>query len=269
MQQDVRVGLALGGGFARGMAHLGVLQVLAGHGIPIHCVAGCSAGALVGAMFCAGLDPRVMQRAAQTMNWRDLVRLRLRRDGILDSTGLERFLHTHVGELDFADLKIPFVAACTDLVTGEEALLAAGSIASAVRASSAFPGLFLPVEVNGRKLVDGGMLNNVPVRPCRKLGADVVIAVNLGASRPGSAPPRNMIGILLHSLGMLQRPQIEQHLSEADVVIEPDLGDFSISDLTRQREMVAVGREATRAKLPQILAVIEGARARLAPVSTD
>jgi NTE family protein len=262
-QTDVRVGIALGGGFARGIAHLGVLQVLVNYGVPIHYVAGCSAGALVGAMFCAGLDPRIMQRVALKMNWRALVRLRLRRDGILDSSGLERFLRVHIGDPTFADLKVPFLAACTDLLTGEEVLVREGSVATAVRASAAFPGLFLPVKLGGRTLVDGGMLNNVPVRPVRTMGADVVIAVDLGASRPDAPAPKNMVGILLSALSLLQRPQIDQHLQEADVVIQPDLCDYGVSDLTRQREMVAVGREAARQALPAIWGAIARARARL------
>lgn len=268
MPQEVRIGLALGGGFARGIAHLGVLQVLVNHGIPIHYVAGCSAGALVGAMFCSGLDPRLMQRAAQNMNWRSLVRLRLRRDGVLDSSGLERFLHEHIGTPTFADMKVPFLAACTDLITGDEVLVTEGSVAMAVRASAAFPGLFVPVNLGGRTLVDGGMLNNVPVRPVRRMGADVVIAVDLGATRPDAPRPENMVAILLSALNLLQRPQIDQHLQEADVVIQPDLCEFGVSELDRQREMVIIGREAAREALPRIYAAIEAAQARREAMST-
>lgn len=252
MARAFKVGLALGGGVARGIAHIGVLQVLVEHRIPIDLIAGTSAGSLVGALFAAGLDPWLMERAAEQLHWRGLVRLKLRRDGLLDAQGLERFILGHIGDLDFRDLKIPFAAVACDLLRGEEVLLQEGRVALAVRASSAFPGIFLPVRVGNRLLVDGGLVNNVPASACRRLGADYVIAVDLNKPRPENRPPRNLLHIMLYSLSVVQRPQIEQSLQAADAVIQPDLNDFSVVELERVRPMVEAGRAAALAALPQI-----------------
>lgn len=252
MTHEVRVGVALGGGFARGIAHIGVLQVLKEHRVPIHVVAGTSAGSLVGAMFCAGLDPWLMQRAAERMNWRALVRLRLRRDGLLDSAGLERFLLSVMGDLHFEELCVPLVATATDLNTGAEVLLSSGRVVTAIRASCAFPGIFLPVRMEGRTLVDGGLIHSVPTTVARQMGADVVIAVDLNRPSDDQKPPRNLLHIMLYSLAVVQRPQILQLLKEADVAVQPDLSQFSVVELERVQDMVQVGREATEAALPLI-----------------
>jgi len=257
LNKEVRVGLALGGGVARGMAHIGVLQALHEHNIPVHLVAGTSAGALVGAMYCAGLDPWAMQRAAESLNWRGMVRLQLRRDGLLDATGLERFILANVGDLNFRDMKVPFTAVATDLLSGEEILMTEGRVATSVRASCAFPGIFLPVRMGQRTLVDGGLVNNVPTSVVRQMGADVVIAVELNRPRSEIRPPRNLLHIMLYSLAVLQRPQIAASLSRADVCIQPDLNDFSVVELERLHGMIEVGRKATVEVLPQIRAALE------------
>lgn len=254
-----KVGLALGGGVARGIAHVGVLQALAEAGVPIHCIAGTSAGSLVGALFAAGLDPWQMERLANRLQWRGLVRLRLRRDGLLDAEGLERFILGHVGDLTFDQLKLPFAAVACDLRTGGKVVLREGRVAPAVRASCTFPGVFLPARMGPHLLVDGGLVSNVPVSVCREMGADYVIAVDLNRPSQNPVPPRNLVQILLYSLAVLQRPQIERCLQEADAVIQPDLGAFSVIELERVQEMVAAGRRAAEAAIPGILAALQEA----------
>jgi NTE family protein len=254
----VKVGIALGGGFARGIAHIGVLQALTAHQIPIDLIAGTSAGSLVGAMYCAGLDPWLLERSVEQMNWRALVRLKLRRDGLLDSQGLERFILGSVGDLQFQDLQIPFCATATDLSTGEEVLLTSGRVATAVRASSAFPGIFLPVRLGEQVLVDGGLIHPVPASVCRRMGADFVIAVELGKPRSErKPPPRNLLHIMLYSLALVQRPQIALSLAEADIPIQPDCGDFSVIELDRVSDLIRVGREATEEAMSAIKAALE------------
>ncbi len=252
MKPKVTVGLALGGGFARGAAHIGVLQALTAHKIPIDVVAGTSAGSLVGAMYCAGLDPWLLERAAERMNWRALVKLKLRRDGLLDAEGLERFMLGNVGDLQFSDLKVPFTATATDLLTGTEVLLTSGRLATAVRASCAFPGIFLPVRLGKHTLVDGGITHPVPAAVARRMGADFVIAVEL--SRPGAENkvPRNLLHIMLYSLAIVQRPQINLALQEADVVVQPDLSSFSVVELERVADIIRTGREAAEEAIPRI-----------------
>jgi NTE family protein len=253
----VKVGLALGGGFARGMAHVGVLQALEAHAIPIDLVAGTSAGSLVGAMYCAGLDPWQMERQVDKINWRSLVRLRLRRDGVLDAEGLERWILSMVGDVTFTELRLPFTVTATDLQSGSEVLLREGRVAQAVRASCAFPGIFLPVKLGEQTLVDGGLIHPVPTRVCRLMGADLVIGVELGRSASErSEAPRNLIHIVLGALSLVQRPLVASTLAEGDVVIQPDLGSFSIWELERAKEMIALGRQAAEEVIPQILALI-------------
>lgn len=252
VKSKAKVGLALGGGFARGAAHIGVLQALSAHKIPIHFVAGTSAGSLVGAMYCAGLDPWLMERAAERMNWRALVRLKLRRDGLLDAGGLERFMLGSVGDLQFSDLKLPLIATATDLPTGQEVLLSSGRLATAVRASCAFPGIFLPVRLGKHTLVDGGLTHPVPAVVARRMGADFVIAVELGRPGAETKAPRNLLHIMLYSLALVQRPQINLALQEADVVIQPDLSEFSVIELDRVSDMVRIGREAAEEMVPRI-----------------
>lgn len=254
--RQIKVGLALGGGFARGIAHVGVLQALLTHNIPIDYVAGTSVGSLVGAMFCAGLDPFLVERAAERTNWRALVRLKLRREGLLDAEGLERFLLGNVGDLQFHELRIPFVATATDLNTGTEVLLSEGRVAPAVRASCAFPGIFLPVRMGNRMLVDGGLVNNVPTTVSRRMGADVVVAVDLNRPAPEQRPPRNLLHIMLYSLAIVQRPQIIKQLQEADVLIQPDLNAYGVVEIERVREMVEIGRNAAEETIPAIRAAI-------------
>jgi Patatin-like phospholipase. len=260
MAREPRIGLALGGGFARGVAHIGVLQALAAHRIPVHVVAGTSAGSLVGALFAAGCDPGQMERLAGEMNWRSLVRLRLRREGLLDASGLERFLVARVGDLHFSDLRLPFAAVATDLLTGQAVLLTQGRVATAVRASCAYPGLFLPVRSGQHTLVDGGISQPVPAAAARQMGADLVIGVELSQGRSPAQPPRNLIHIMLESLALVQQPLIRESAADADVLIRPDLQEFSVFELDRVGELVARGRAAAEAVIPRI-------RARLAELS--
>jgi len=251
-----RVGLALGGGFARGIAHIGVLQALLANRIPVHVVAGTSAGSLVGALYAAGCDPWEMERLAGQMNWRSLVRLRVRRDGLLDASGLERFLVDRVGDLSFSDLRLPFAALATDLLDGREVLLTRGRVAVAVRASCAFPGIFLPVRIGRHTLVDGGLTQPVPAAAARRMGADLVIGVELNQGPTPARRPRNLLHIMMNSLALVQQPLIQQAASAADVVIRPDLREFSLIELDRVPELVARGRAAAEVEIPRIQAML-------------
>lgn len=252
MASAVKVGLALGGGFARGMAHIGVLQALVAHGIPIDLVAGTSAGSLVGALYAAGCDPWDLEALAAEMNWRSLVRLRLRRDGLLDTSGLERFLVERVGDLDFRDLRLPFGALVTDLYDGQPVLIREGRVATAVRASCAYPGIFLPVRVGEHTLVDGGLTQPVPAQAVRSMGADLVIGVVLSQDPEPGYRPRNLLDIMLTSLALVQRPLIREAAAAADILIRPDLRGFGPIELDHVGEIVARGRRAAEEAIPAI-----------------
>jgi NTE family protein len=209
-----------------------------------------------------------MERVVEQLNWRALVRLKLRRDGLLDAEGLERFVMGHVGDLDFKDLRVPFTATTTDLMTGGAVLLSSGRVSTAVRASCAFPGIFLPVRVGRHTLVDGGLVHPVPASVVREMGADVVIGVELNGHGSGK-PPRNLLHIMLQSLALVQRPQVEASLRESDVPIQPDLRNFSAIELERADDMVRAGREATEDAIPAIRNAIRAAAERAAAERND
>lgn len=251
-----RVGLALGGGFARGLAHIGVLQVLEENNIPVDLVAGTSSGSLVGAMYAAGLSVERMAQEARKLAWSNLVKLRLRRDGLLDSEGLDRLFNALVGDLDFSRLRLPFAAVAVDVTTGEEVAIRDGKVATAVRASCAVPGVFLPVRLRGRVLVDGGVRNNVPVSVVRAMGADLVVAVELGRQTRPQAPPRNVLDIIMYSLAIMAQDQIAQALAQADIAIRPNLENLGPVDLHRAHEFIEAGRLAAQEALPEVLAAL-------------
>lgn len=243
-----RVGLALSGGIARGPVHVGVLSALAHAGIPIDCIAGASAGSLVGAAYCAGLSmPRMRQLALQT-GWRHVVSLNWPRRGLISFERLEPFMVDWLGDLRVESLPVPFAAVATDLHRGEQVVLTDGRLATAVHASCAVPGIVAPVEVNERLLCDGGISDNLPVDAARMLGADYVIGVDLFVP---SQPRWGPLGIGATALQTLVR-QAGGGYKEADHLIVPDLCGRTYFKFSQARAYMAIGEAAVAAALPQI-----------------
>ena len=182
----MKIALVLGSGAARGLAHIGVLKALEQAGIPIDQIVGCSMGAMVGGAFAAGLNSQQIEEIACETNWRRVVQLlfprRFRRDGLLDGQRVEEFLISLLGEEEIENLPKPFACVATDIRTGEEIILNSGSLVNAIRASISFPFLFQPVQLNGNYLIDGGVVNPVPVSVARKSGTELIIAVNVTPS---------------------------------------------------------------------------------------
>ncbi len=244
-----RVGLALGGGVARGAAHVGVLSALEREGIPIDCVAGISAGALVGALYCAGLGLAEMPNILATFGWRTIARPALSRQGLLSFDPLERWLLDRIGDVTFAGLRRPFAIVATELSTGQPVVLRQGRVAAAVRASCSMPGIIIPMAIDGRTLVDGGVAQNMPVAAVRGLGADYVIGVNLfglGAARPGSLLSTGWASLehLLRGAG--------GGLSGADCLVSPELSGISYVSFGRRLQAAALGTRAAESQLPAI-----------------
>lgn len=243
------VALALGGGGARGIAHIGVLKVLAEEGIPVRAVAGTSAGALVGAALAAGRDWRWLREEARRLRWTDLVQPAVPRMGILATERLERYLERTLGAWRFEDLEIPFAAVAVDIVAGAEVVLREGALAPALRASCSVPGIFAPVSLGGRLLVDGGLLNDVPADVARALAGGPVVAVKLNGGPREPTQPRSILDVITASLALLALHGIQQGLAAADVVIAPDLARASYRNLRKVDEMFAAGERAARAAL--------------------
>ncbi len=244
-----KVGLALGGGAARGLSHIGVLKVLEEEGIEVHCVAGTSAGSLIGSLYCAGLSWRDIKSTAKDIDWGDLVAPTWPTLGLAKSDRLEKTLGKILRNKSFADLLIPFRAVATDITTAEEVVLSTGPVAPAVRASCSIPGIFEPTEWEGRLLVDGGLLNDVPTDVVKDMGATVVIGVNLNADRIIARKPENIMEIFYRSLNILIYNSTQKAQKAADVMVAPRLGDFAYQDLKRLDELVAKGEQAMREQL--------------------
>ncbi|MBN1674004.1 MAG: patatin-like phospholipase family protein [Kiritimatiellae bacterium] len=277
-----RIGLVLGGGGALGIAHVGILKVLETERIPVDCIGGTSMGAIVAGLYAAGLAPEEIEKTLVGVDWwevlkdqtprRDLhfrrkqddkrylfdLELGLRGWHILAPTGLaagQKFNNimqtltlSTAGIDDFDRLNIPFRAVATDAVTGKAVILDRGNLATAMRASMAVPGLFTPVAIEGRLLVDGGVVNNVPVDVVRGMGADLVIAVDVGAikARPDARKLENVAGILSRTYAILTRPRQDAQLAQADIVILPDVSAFSAADFHRAAGIIPCGVKAAQ-----------------------
>jgi NTE family protein len=258
-----RVGLALAGGFARGIAHVGVIRALKNAGVPIDMVAGTSVGALIGACYCAGVPLNDMQRIATTTTFADFGRWTPSWLGLANNLRLERYLQRFTPAKTFEELTTPFAIAATDINAGVTVYYTRGLIGPPLRGSCAYPGLFVPIQFEGRTLVDGFLTAPVPVEGTLLLGADVTIAVYLEAG--GFSAPRTAADVISRSFSIIQRHADLAWRTQADVIIEPDVKPFVWDDFTRTDELIAVGEAATEAVLPDILkALSDGKREPMA-----
>jgi NTE family protein len=254
-----RLGVALGGGFARGIAHVGVLRVLQAEGIQVDCISGTSVGALIAAAYASGAPLDAIGRRAVSTTFRDFARWNLSRYGLASNDRLESYLQEFCGSRKIEELNIPLAIATTDLLTGEPYVITHGEIGSALRASAAYPGLFRPVELDGRVLVDGFLTSPVPADAARSLGAEVVIAVYLGTG-PATEKPRHMADILWRAFAIMQNRALRRGDNRADVLIIPAVGDFAWDDFQKANELIATGERAARAALPQIRELLAARR---------
>ena len=250
-----KVGLALSGGAARGLAHIGVLKVLKRNKIPVHFIAGASSGAIVGVIYAAGMDPDIMEINAKKIGWFRFLRFPPRLSGILSTEEIEKFLIQNIGNKDISDLNIPFAAVATDLRSGKEVILSEGKAAWAAATSAAFPGIFSAVESDKSLLVDGGLVNNLPVSVVRGMGADFVIAVDVVPGKPMKKIPENQFQILGRSYDIIVKKSSEESRKSADIVIEPDIPeDIWHFDIDEQARLIKAGEEAAQKKMPAIKA---------------
>jgi NTE family protein len=243
-KRNKKIGLALGGGAARGLAHIGVLKALTEADIRIDCVAGTSAGSIIGALYCAGYSWREIKETATTINWIKLITPTVPIRGLAKTDKLEKLLEKLLKKKSFSDLSIPFRAVAVDIGSGEEVALQKGSVAKAVRASCSIPGIFEPTELNGRLLVDGGLMNNVPADTVRDMGAGIVIAVDLNHYYPKLGKPRNIIEIIYSSLFIIMNNKSNKIDKFTDYLVAPDLSRYSYTNLKNMNELIAKGEQA-------------------------
>jgi NTE family protein len=265
-----RVGLVLGGGAARGIAHVGVLQALEENGIYPAVIAGTSVGALVGGLYAAGVSSMRLVTIIRDLKWLDLVSVRLPTVnwsdpartipmGMVDLDKLMEWIDQIVGgAVTIQQLNLPYAAVATDLLSGEIVVMNEGPLAEAIRASCSVPGVFTPYHRNGRLLVDGVVVNNLPVSVAQDLGADYIIAVDLLPLHDDTqAEPRNVVELSMTALFMLARAtQIEQEL--ADILIAPEIAHVNLADLSAGEVLLEAGRRAAEAVMPRIQAALTG-----------
>jgi len=262
------IGLALGGGFARGIAHVGVLKVLEEEGIPVRIIAGTSVGALIGAAYCSGVTIAELEEVAYKVRFTTFARWTLSRYGFATNDRMVSFLTRTLKVQTFEELRIPLGVTATDFNTGEGMVFTSGSIINPVRASCAYPGMFLPVEIRGRWLVDGMLSNPVPTRPLRAMGAERVLAVQLKGQWSKTTAPRHLFDVIGQSFAIAQDMMSTVWRSAADLVIEPDVAGFDYDDFKRAGELIRVGELAMRRALPEVRKWLEAPAEAAAPLKT-
>lgn len=248
-----KIGLALGGGFARGVAHVGVLRMLESYGVPLHCVAGVSAGAVVGAAFASGATAEEIGRVGTQMRFRDVARWSLNRMGLAGSGPMEGLLQRLLKRRRFEEMAIPLGVVATDLATGEAALFRGhGDIVIPVRASCSFPGVFQPVMFENRLLVDGAVSMQVPAQICRMMGATRVISVMLPP--PGWEPEKaNVVSVVNRCFQIVQARAEQAWRSASDVVITPEVSAVEWNGFSSATALIHAGEEAAGKAMASIL----------------
>ncbi len=250
------VGLALGGGFARGYAHLGVLSVFEEQQIPISCIAGSSIGAILGAAYASGAPLARIIEKCREIRFKDFGRWHVSRFGLASNERLGALVDEVFRSAQFEDLIVPAAVVATDLGSGDAVVFRSGSLTQAIRASCAFPGLFEPIQIGTRYFADGGLVAPVPTHAARQLGADIVVGVCVGLQDGHRGAPTNIFQVVSRAVSAAQKNQTELWERHANLVLRPDVHDLAWDDFERIDEAVAAGAAAARSAVPQIKKIL-------------
>ncbi len=265
----IRIGIALGGGAAKGFAHIGVIKMLEANGFKLEVVSGTSAGSVVGALYASGMDAFQMQQHAVALDEASIRDVTLFNGGLVRGQKLQDYVNGMVGKRAFDKMKKPFAVVSTQLETGERTVFVRGNVGQAVRASCSIPGVFEPVKIGNFRYIDGGVVSPVPVDAARQLGANFVIAVDISTRITGKTP-ENLLGVVNQSITIMGQKLGEQELSRADVVIRPKVNDIGPADFEQRARAIVEGEKAALAALPQIRIKLEQMRqARAAAQATQ
>jgi len=251
-----KIGLVLGGGAVRGLAHLGVLKGLEKHGIPVAGIIGTSMGGAIGGLYAAGISADDIERMLLGTPKYRFIDLGLRQRGLLAGKGIPQAVNRLLEQHNKADLPIEqfpirFKAIAVDLMEGKQVILDRGDLGTALRATTAFPGVFAPLMIDGRMLVDGGVLNNLPVQEMRNEPVDFVIAVDV-AREHEKRPPRSMIEVVYRSYSLMTAERKHSSLHLADLVIRPEVGQYAAFDFTKAAECIEAGETAVEQSIERI-----------------
>lgn len=249
-----KVGLALGGGAAHGVAHLGVLQVLDENKIPIDCICGCSAGSIAGALYCTGSDMYMAGKLCTTIDMSSFIDITVPKCGFIKGEKAENLVNMLAKGKNFEDCSPKLSVISCDIISGRCVTLDKGNIARACHASFAMQGIFEPVEIDGMQLIDGGAMTRVPIRQVREMGAEYVIAVDVGYQGWGHQKANNIMEILMCAFEMCDWQIVEKMYEESDTVLRPDLRDISAMNLDKAQECLEIGRKTALDALDKIKA---------------
>jgi NTE family protein len=247
----LKLGVALGGGFARGLVHIGVLKALEDAAIPVDFVAGTSVGAIVGACYCAGVTAEELKEIARATRFKDFARWTFSRYGLCSNDRMRAFFARILKVTTFEELKVPLAVTATDFQTGESVVFRQGALVGPIRASCAYPGMFLPVELDGRRYVDGMLAYAVPTTPLRQMGADRVLGIYLSAHWT-QKEPRNLFEVIGQCFSIAQDKMCDTWKRDADRVLEPNVNGYSYNCFERAPELIEMGEIATRAIIPEL-----------------
>ena len=253
--KPAKIAVALGAGASKGFAHIGVLKVLESNKIPIHIIIGTSAGSAIGSLYAYGYTAFEIQKMTFSVEQRDVVDLAIPENGFIKGEKLEEFINRTVKYTSMEKLKIPFYAVATDIQNGQEIVFGRGNTGTAVRASCSIPGVFRPVRIGERVYVDGGLVSPVPVEAAKKLGADVVIAVDVSSFSERFVPETTM-ETLLQSINIMYSKLAATQLLQADIVVRPKVGHISSSDFSKRHEAILEGEKAALEVLPRIMEIV-------------
>lgn len=248
---QLKIGLALGGGAAKGFAHIGVIKMLEAQGIKADVVSGTSAGSVVGVLYASGMDAFALQERSFALDETQIRDVSLFSGGLIKGEKLQNYVNDLLQNRPLDKLGKPFAAISTELETGRRVSFVRGNAGQAVRASSSIPGVFEPVAINGKRYVDGGVVSPVPVDAARELGADFVIAVDI-SKKASDSEARNMFGIVNQSIAIMGQKLGEQELARADVVIRPKVGKIGPVDFDQKNTATLEGEKALLAAMPEI-----------------
>lgn len=251
--KPVRIGIALGGGAAKGFAHIGVIKMLEANGLRIEVVSGTSAGSVVGALYASGMDAFQMQKTAFGLDEAQIRDVSLFSGGVVKGQKLQDYVNQLVGNRPLERMKKPLAVVSTQLETGERTVFVRGNTGQAVRASSSIPGVFEPVVIGQKHYVDGGVVSPVPVDAARQLGADFVIAVDISTKASGKNPG-SLLGTVNQSIAIMGQKLGQQELARANVVIRPLVSDIGPADFEQRNNAILEGERAALAVMPQIRA---------------
>lgn len=247
-----RIALVLGAGSARGLAHIGILQVFQENNIPFDFIVGSSMGAMVGGIYACGADMKMLGRMVSNLDARLFYDVQLPRMGFISGKKIMELLNLLTKRKEFQDTCIPLLVVATDLLSGQEVVLEEGSITEAVRASISIPGIFHPIKRDGMILVDGAVVDRLPVEVARDRGADIVIAVDVTFGDGRIVSVNNTMDVILTAIDIMQKKQFDLIYDKADILIQPAVSGFASRDFEKSQELIELGRQAAEEKLEEI-----------------